>query len=54
MWRLVKSLYGRRAAGPNFLDHSESVLLKIPGFTRGTSEPCPDCPREWGVAVTHH
>jgi hypothetical protein len=58
VWRMVRSLYGRRTAGANFRDAWEQVLLgyEVNGerFQRGTTEPCVYTLKSAFLTVSHH
>ena len=56
VWKMEKSLYGRRSAGANFRDYLEEVVLAAPKFEmiRGDSEPCCYRSQPMQTALTHH
>ena len=53
VWKMKKSLYGRRNAAATFRDYFCSVLEKI-GYQCGVHEPCAYYHPEWQCRLVHH
>jgi hypothetical protein len=56
IWRMLKSLYGRRTASAQFRDLFEALMCSVPdaNYLRGHHEPCGYHSKEWDSLVLHH